>query len=92
MPGAGVQVEELFALKLNPAFAGTPKGRRLAAIFDQRMPQLLYSGKLRELYGKWGAALPARARQSDKADAEALVNSCRPRTCTSNAWTISQSG
>lgn len=62
MPDAGIQVEDLFALKLYPAFAGTPKGRRLAAIFDQRMPQLLYSGELHELYRKWGYAPPGAHR------------------------------
>ncbi|WJG11270.1 transporter substrate-binding domain-containing protein [Aliiglaciecola sp. LCG003] len=48
------QFEYLATLKLYPAFSTSAKGRKLARIYDQRMPVLLHSGKLKQLYLKWG--------------------------------------
>ncbi len=47
------QIEDVLELKLYPAFADTPQGRKLAEIFDDRMPQLLSSGKLKVLFEQW---------------------------------------
>ncbi len=47
------QIETVLELKLYPAFADTPRGRKLAEIFDDRMPQLLSSGKLKALFEQW---------------------------------------
>ena len=47
------QIEDVLELKLYPAFADTPRGRKLAEIFDDRMPQLLSSGKLEALFKQW---------------------------------------
>lgn len=48
------QFANIANLKLYPAFSTTAKGLKLARIFDQRMPMLLSSGKLEQLYKKWG--------------------------------------
>ena len=47
------QIETVLELKLYPAFADTPRGRKLAEIFDDRLPQLLSSGKLKALFEQW---------------------------------------
>ncbi|MDN4501367.1 substrate-binding domain-containing protein [Alteromonadaceae bacterium BrNp21-10] len=47
------QFAKLTQLKLYPAFSNTAKGRKLARIFDQRMPLLVTSGKLAALFKKW---------------------------------------
>lgn len=47
------RIEEVMRLRLYPAFADTPRGRKLAEIFDDRMPQLLSSGKLKVLFEQW---------------------------------------
>lgn len=47
------QVETLLVLKLYPAFADTTRGRKLADIFDNQMPQLISSGKLKAMFDKW---------------------------------------
>ena len=47
------QIENVLELKLYPAFADTPRGRKLAEIFDDRMPQLLSSGKLKAVFEQW---------------------------------------
>ena len=47
------QIEPVLELKLYPAFADTPRGRKLAEIFDDRMPQLLSSGRLNALFEQW---------------------------------------
>jgi len=47
------QVEKLLELKLYPGFSDTPIGHKLSMIFDDQIPQLLKSGKLRDLYERW---------------------------------------
>lgn len=47
-------VETIKKLKLYLGFANTPKGQRLADIFDERFPTLIESGELKPLFEKWG--------------------------------------
>lgn len=47
------QLIHITTLKRYPAFAKSAKGHKLARIYDQRLPVLLHSGKLKELYQKW---------------------------------------
>lgn len=51
---ADYQIEHVMQLKLYPAFADTAKGRKLAQLFDEQIPKLISSGKMRALYDKWG--------------------------------------
>lgn len=45
-------MSELMQLKLYIGFADSPKGRKLAKIFDERIPKLIANGKLKELFKK----------------------------------------
>ena len=47
-------IKHLFELKLYPAFTDTPRGHKLAEIFDRKIPQLRASGELKALYMEWG--------------------------------------
>lgn len=47
------RVTPLMRLPLYLGFADTPRGRRLAGIFDQRMAALVASGELRPLFKRW---------------------------------------
>lgn len=48
----------LAELPLYLAFAKTPEGRALKAIFDQRMDELVPSGQLREIFTRWQQPYP----------------------------------
>ena len=48
------QIEILFKLDLYLAFADTERGRKLRTMFDERMAELVPSGKLKPLFEKWG--------------------------------------
>ena len=43
---------------LYPAFANTPKGEKLRRIWDQRMPEIAASKKMRSLFKQWGFIYP----------------------------------
>lgn len=47
------RTEVAFRKDLYMGFANTEKGKRLRNIFDQEMPHLIASGKIRALYEKW---------------------------------------
>ena len=46
-------VETIKKLNLYLGFANTAKGRKLADIFDERLPKLIESGELKALFDKW---------------------------------------
>jgi len=46
-------VETIKKLNLYLGFANTGKGRKLADIFDERLPKLIESGELKALFDKW---------------------------------------
>ncbi len=51
------QIKSLFKLKLYPAFTNTPRGQKLAEIFDSQLPQLLHSGKLKAIFDNWNTPI-----------------------------------
>lgn len=50
------RITELVGLPLYPGFADTPRGRALAALYDQRLKTLKQDGSLRALYRRWNQA------------------------------------
>ncbi|MGL4317999.1 MAG: substrate-binding periplasmic protein [Pseudomonas sp.] len=52
------RVTPLTRLPLYPGFADTPRGRQLAALFDQRMAELIRSGALRPVFQRWQQPYP----------------------------------
>ncbi|MBB2495307.1 transporter substrate-binding domain-containing protein [Aquipseudomonas ullengensis] len=49
---------QLTRLALYPGFADNARGRALAALFDQRMAELVHSGALRSLFQHWQQPYP----------------------------------
>ncbi|MBC9252341.1 ABC transporter substrate-binding protein [Pseudomonas alcaligenes] len=52
------RVTLLTRLPLYPGFSDTPRGRALAALYDQRMAALVGSGALRPLFKRWQQPYP----------------------------------
>lgn len=53
-----LQVETILKLNVYLAFADNDRGRKLRKIYDDRMAELVKSGELKPLYGKWGMHYP----------------------------------
>lgn len=41
-----------------PVFSDTPRGRRIRRLYDEGIERLYHSGRLREIFEKWGQPLP----------------------------------
>ncbi|VXC82422.1 ABC transporter substrate-binding protein [Pseudomonas sp. 8Z] len=52
------RVTALTDLPLLLGFSATPRGRQLAAVFDQRMAHLVASGELRPIFERWQQPYP----------------------------------
>ncbi|MFI8745153.1 substrate-binding periplasmic protein [Pseudomonas sp. NPDC077186] len=58
-PDAGrYRISELTRLPLYLGFADTPRGRRLAEVYDRRLGELMASGELRPLFERWQQPYP----------------------------------
>lgn len=55
---ASYRVTQLTRLPLYPGFADNARGRALAALFDQRMAELVRSGALRPVFRRWQQPYP----------------------------------
>ncbi len=51
-------IHDLMKLKLYPAFSNTPKGRKLREIWDERMPKIYQTEKMKNLFKQWGFDYP----------------------------------
>jgi polar amino acid transport system substrate-binding protein len=52
------RVSKLTQLPLYLGFVDSPRGRRLAALYDQRMSELVTSGALRPIFARWQQPYP----------------------------------
>jgi len=52
------QIEPLWTRDLYLRFAKTPRSEALIAIYDQRIPELLASGELQQIFEKWEIPFP----------------------------------
>lgn len=58
-PGdASLVIRNLSKLKLYPAFSNTAKGHMLREIWDQRMPKIHQTTKMKNLFKQWGFDYP----------------------------------
>jgi ABC-type amino acid transport substrate-binding protein len=57
-PPPGLAVQPVLAVRTYLRLARRPRARRLIAIYDQALPRLRQSGRLRELFERWGAPYP----------------------------------
>lgn len=55
--------ETIKHLNLYLGFAKTPKGQKLADIFDERFPKIIESGELKDLFKKWDFTYIFKTRQ-----------------------------
>ncbi|WP_390618325.1 substrate-binding periplasmic protein [Maricurvus nonylphenolicus] len=46
-------IKDLIKLKLYPAFADTAKGQKFKSIWDQRMPKIYKTKKMKQLFKQW---------------------------------------
>jgi ABC-type amino acid transport substrate-binding protein len=52
------RISDLTWLQIYLGFADNPRGRALAAVYDQRLEQLKHSGGLREVFARWQQPYP----------------------------------
>ncbi|MBD3306105.1 hypothetical protein GF339_06935 [candidate division KSB3 bacterium] len=60
------QIETVYTTNTYMAFADTPRSARLIAIYDQRIPELIESGELQQIFERWGAEYPSFTPAEDQ--------------------------